>query len=159
MNADDGLDHFGIVAEGETRPFLGQAPGAQIGVPRQPAEAIQVRHREVIARPVLFEPHVGNSHEAAGGPVEDLARHQRLHRCWGGGCVHVEIECLLPHGRQEDRVPGLPHVLLGDLQFDRLVGLFERAKQRGSGLAHLEIDGAVLDLDDDVVVELAVELP
>jgi hypothetical protein len=72
--------------------------------------------------------------------------------------VHVEIERLLTHGNQKDGMPGLSHVLLGDLQFDRLAGLFKLAKQRGRGLAHLEIDGAVLDLDDDVVVEFAVEL-
>ncbi len=34
---------------------------------------------------------------------------------------------------------------------------FQRAEQRRSGLAHLEINGAVLDLDDRVVVELAIQ--
>ena len=51
----------------------------------------------------------------------------------------------------------LAEVFLGDLKFDRLVGLLERAEQRRGRLADLEIDRAVLDLNYDVVVELAIE--
>ena len=60
-------------------------------------------------------------------------------------------------GTQKHRVPRLADVLLRDLQLDRLVRLLERAEQRRRRLAHLEVDRAVLDLDDHVVVELAVE--
>ena len=71
--------------------------------------------------------------------------------------LHVEVERLLPHRHQEDRVAALAEVLLGDLQLDRLVGVLQRAEQRRRRLAHLEVDRSVLDLDDDVVVEPAVE--
>ena len=51
----------------------------------------------------------------------------------------------------------LAGVFLRDLQFDGFVGFFEAAEERRDRLARLEVDRAVLDLDDDVVVELAVE--
>ena len=54
-------------------------------------------------------------------------------------------------------MPRLADVFLRDLQLDGLVGVFQRAEQRRRGFAHLEIDGAVLDLHDHVVVELAVQ--
>ena len=54
-------------------------------------------------------------------------------------------------------MPRLPEILLRDLQLDRLARLVECSEQRRSRLAHLKIDGTVLDLDDDVVVELAVK--
>ena len=54
-------------------------------------------------------------------------------------------------------MPALAEVLLGNLQLDRLVGVLQRAEQRRRRLAHLEVDRPVLDLDDDVVVEAAVE--
>ena len=52
---------------------------------------------------------------------------------------------------------GLAEVLLRDLQFDRLIGFLQRAEQGRGRFAHLKIDGAVFDLHDHVVVELAVE--
>ena len=51
----------------------------------------------------------------------------------------------------------LAGVLLRDLQFDGLVGVVQAGEERRDRLAHLEVDGAVLDLDDDVGLELAVE--
>ena len=50
-----------------------------------------------------------------------------------------------------------PSVLLRDLQLDGLAGVLERGEERRDGFADLEIDGAVLDLDDDVGFELAIE--
>ena len=121
--------------------------------------AVEVGLRELIAGPVVVEPDVDHAHEAARGTVKRLAGYQRLHRGGGGAAgVHVEIQRLFPHGNQEDHVPGLAEIFLGDLQLDGLVGLLQRAEKRRGRLAHLEIDGAVLDLHDHVVVELAVEV-
>ena len=50
----------------------------------------------------------------------------------------------------------LTQVLRRNLQFDRDVALRYGSKEWRRRLADLEVDGAVLDLDDDVVVELAV---
>src|SRR5215472_6599216 len=51
----------------------------------------------------------------------------------------------------------LAGILLSNLQFDSFVGVVQGGDQRRHRLAHLEVDGAVLDLYDYVVVELAVE--
>ncbi len=51
----------------------------------------------------------------------------------------------------------LAEVLLRDLELDGLAGVLERGEERRDGFADLEVDGAVLDLDDDVRFELAVE--
>ena len=48
-------------------------------------------------------------------------------------------------------------VLLRDLQFCHYGCRFQAGKQRTIGLARLEIDGSVLDLQDDIVEELPVE--
>ncbi len=55
-------------------------------------------------------------------------------------------------------MPSLSHVFLRDLQFNDLVRFLERAEQRRRRLANLIVDRSILDLDEDVVVELAVEI-
>ena len=119
----------------------------QIGIPGQAAEAVEIGLREMIAEPVVVEADVGDADEA----LDRATLTGRLR------CRSIEIESFFPHGDQKHRVASLADVLLRDLEFDGLVGFLERAEERRRGLAHLEIDGAVLDLDDDVVVELAVE--
>ena len=54
-------------------------------------------------------------------------------------------------------MPLLARIFLCDLQLDGLICFFEAAEKRRGRLAHLEIDRPVFDLDDDVVIELAVE--
>ncbi len=71
--------------------------------------------------------------------------------------AHVEVEDLLPHGREVDEVALLAGVLLRDLEFHGLAGLSESAEEGRDGLARLEVDGAFLGLDDDVGRELAIE--
>src|ERR1035438_41311 len=51
----------------------------------------------------------------------------------------------------------LPGIFLRDLQLDGFVCFLQAAEQRRNRLAHLEVDGAVFDLNDDVVCELPVE--
>ena len=50
----------------------------------------------------------------------------------------------------------LAGVLLGGLDLDRLIRVRERSEQRGNRFPRLEVDGAFLDLDDDVRLELPV---
>ena len=76
----------------------------------------------------------------------------------GSAGLEIEVERLFPHRHQEAHVPLLPGVLLCDLQLDGLIGLPERAKQRRDRLASLEVDRAMLDLQDDVVGELPVKV-
>ena len=54
-------------------------------------------------------------------------------------------------------MPLLPRVLLRDLQFDALVRLLQSAKKWRHRFAGLKINGTILDLDDDVVVEFSVQ--
>ncbi len=149
MNGADCLEHFKIVPERESRPFLVDALGAQIRIPCQPAEAVQIPVREFVAAPVLVETYIGDADERL---------HQRLDRGAGAAHTHVEIEDFFPHGNQKHGVPRLAEVLLCDLQLDCFLGFRECAEQRGCGLADLEVDGTVLHLDHDVRVELAVEI-
>ncbi len=51
----------------------------------------------------------------------------------------------------------LTSVFLRDLKLDRFVSFFEAAEEGRDRFARLEVDWAMLDLDDDVVFELAVE--
>jgi len=51
----------------------------------------------------------------------------------------------------------LAEVFLGDLKLDGFIGLVKIGKQGRCRFPYLEINGSMLDLDDDVVVELAVE--
>ena len=102
-----------IAAEGEARPLFDDLPRAQIGVPGEAAEAVQVGLRHVIAEPVFVETHVGHADEAAGRAMKRLARHQRFHRRRSAARVHVEIERLFPHGHQKDRVPRLARYIPG----------------------------------------------
>ena len=91
--------------------------------------------------------------------VKRVAGDELLSRaCHRAAGLHVEVEDFFPHRHDVAQVALLAQVLLRDLQLDRLVGLFEAAEQRRGGLADLEVDRAVLDLDDDVVFEQAVEL-
>src|SRR5579872_6386531 len=71
--------------------------------------------------------------------------------------VHVEVEHFLPHGDEKTKLALLPGVFLRDLQFNRFVGVAKAGEQRGRRLSHLEIDWAILDLNDDVIVEVAVK--
>src|SRR5580704_11951282 len=71
--------------------------------------------------------------------------------------MHVEVEDFLPHWREENDVVLLACVFLRDLEFDRFIGFLEAAEEWRNRFARLEVDRAVLDLDDDVVIELAVE--
>ena len=110
-----------------------------------------------MAEPVGCKPHVRDADEAPERPPERAPGHELGDGRRAPVRVHVEIEHLLPHRREEHDVPLLPRVLLRDLQLDRLVGPSERREERRRRLPHLEVDRAVFHLQDDVGVELAVE--
>ena len=110
-----------------------------------------------MAHPVGVEADVGNADVSAEGSVEGFAVDDFFDRRRAILGVQIEVEGLFPLRRQEDEVARLAHVFLGDLQLDGFVGFVEAGEERRNGLADLEIDGAVFDLDDDVVGELAVE--
>jgi len=54
-------------------------------------------------------------------------------------------------------MPRLAEIFLRDLELNRFACLVQGSKQWRSGLTNLEIDRSVLNLNDDVIVELAIE--
>ena len=103
---------------------------------------------------------VGDADDSAERPMERFAGEEFFDRrlCRVAGVVatgvQVEVEHLLPHGRQVDEMALLAGVLLRDLDFHGLAGLLEAGEERRDGLAGLEIDGAFFGLDDDVGANL-----
>lgn len=71
--------------------------------------------------------------------------------------VHVEVQNLAEPGHQVADVALLARVLLRNLELHGNVSVLQAANQRGDRFAHLEVHGAVLDLQRDVVAEGAVQ--
>ena len=70
-----GLDDLRIVSERQPRPVRRRSPAhARRRIPRQAAEAVQVRHRQVVPEPVRVAPDIRDADEAADGPIEGPAR-------------------------------------------------------------------------------------
>ena len=158
QDAGDRFDHAAIVAECEPRPFVRNARRRQIGIPCQPAEPVQVRDGQIVTKPVARPSDIRHADEAAERARARRAGRQRFHRRGAAAGAHVEVEHFFPHRDEKADVALLAGVLLRDLQLDRLVRSRERPEQRRSGLADLEVNGAMFDLQDDVVVEPAVEI-
>ena len=114
-------DHLRVIAKRKLGPLLGDLVRAQVGVPCQTSEAVQIRLRQVVPEPVVIQAHVRNAHDRV---------HPRFHWRRAPANPQVEIESLFPHRHQEHGVPGLTHVFLGDLQLNRLFGFRQRPEQR-----------------------------
>src|ERR1700752_3111511 len=110
-----------------------------------------------MVHPVCVEADVGNADKATQSLVKDATLDDGADGCVLPVYTHVGVESRLPHGNKEDHVALLAGVFLGDLKFDGLGGVRECGEEGGDGLACLKVDGAVLDLNDYVGFELAVE--
>src|SRR3984885_9178043 len=108
-------------------------------------------------QPVGIEADVGYGDKSAQGLVECFTLDNFADRGEAILGMEIRVEHPLPHGNEEDHVALLTRVLLRDLQFNGLVGMVKGSKKWGDGLAHLEVDGAVLDLDHHVALEPAIE--
>src|SRR6478735_349963 len=71
--------------------------------------------------------------------------------------VGPEVQNLTPLGCQIHGVTLMAGVLLGDLELQSDACRAKRRDHWRHGLAHLEVEGSVLHLHDDVVVESAIE--
>ena len=139
-------------------PVLGDVAGVELPVPCLAAEREQVRLREVVAGQVVGVAEVGHADDrrvlvALRGPVDDLSD--------AAGRVGLRLERLLPHRPQVGQHRALARVLLRDLQLEGLVGVLHPAEHRVDGLARLEVQRAVLGLQEHVVEEavLVVDRP
>ena len=136
---------FRVAAEGLRHPFARDLLRRQRRVPRQAPERIPVRLVEMAARPVAVRAGVGDPRHAG--------RERLRHRAVPG----AGVERFLPQRREEHEVGREAEVFLGDLPFEHQAGVRHRAEQRVERLARLEVDRAVLNLDDHVRGELPVE--
>src|ERR671925_1541437 len=126
-------------------------------IPGESRKAVKIRHGHGVSHPVRVEANVRNARKSAESAMEHLARDNVLDRSSATIYAHIEIQRLFPHRNEKAKVALLSQVFLGDLQFNGLVGFLKATQKGRRRLAHLKIDGAVLDLDDDVVIELAIE--
>ena len=69
----DGGDDCGVVAPGEAGPGVEDLVGGEVGVPGEPAEAVEVGHGHGVMHPVGVEADVGDADEAAEWLVEGFA--------------------------------------------------------------------------------------
>src|SRR5947208_10603535 len=119
-----------------------------------------------MSEPVLVETDIHNSVIAAKRLMPDFSRNDVFYRSFAkdrrpttndwSAHVHIEIEDHFPHRSKKYQVPLLSGVFLRHLQLDCLTGVRHCAKQRRRRLAHLEINGPILDLNHDIVFELPV---
>ena len=66
----------GIAAEGQASPFIDDGLGAEIGIPGQTSEAVEIRHRQRASQPVRIHADVGDADETARGTMEGVAGDQ-----------------------------------------------------------------------------------
>src|SRR5689334_12653626 len=107
--------------------------------------------------PVGIHPDIGHANERTRWATKHFTRNQIFDGSPVAVYAQVEVQNFSPHGGKKNQVPLLSGVFLSDLQFDSLISLCQSAKERGHRFASLEIDGTILDLDDDVVVELSIQ--
>ena len=154
---DDRCNHPGIGGEGLRRPFARYSLGGQVRVPRHATERIPVRLVEDRPAPVAVDADIGDP-----GDAGQLVAFQRSVDHLGDGRSlapgqRIALQRLLEQRAQIGKVGRLAQIFLGDLEFHHQRRLGHRAEQRVEGFARLEVDRAILHLDDDIVGELAVE--
>ena len=107
--------------------------------------------------PVSVESYVGNANHAADRTFKGFACKQIFDRRACTLSMHVKIEDFFPHRNEEAQVALLAGVLLRNLNLHCFVAVLKCAKQRRDRFARLEVNRPVLDLQHNVVIELAVE--
>jgi hypothetical protein len=133
--------------EGLRGPFAGDLLGCQRGVPRESPEGVPVGSVEMGAGPVAVAPDIGDARHA--DRAYDL-RHS-------AAAPGVGVQHFLPQRREVGDPARLPEIFAGDLRLEHQAGLGHGPEQRVERLARLEIERAVLDLDDHVFGELPVQ--
>ena len=68
-----------------------------------------------------------------------------------------EIQHFFPHGNQITHINLLSCVLLGDLNFQHLVCMLQTPEKRMDRFSHLEINGSVFNLENDIIIEFSVQ--
>jgi hypothetical protein len=111
----------------------------------------------MIRQPVRAQADIHDPDISSERPLETAAGDDILHRRAPAIHCHIEIQDLLPHRREKNAVTLLAGIFLRDLQLNGCIRLLQSAKQGRRWFPHLEVNGTVLDLNNDVIVELAVQ--
>ena len=153
----DGLQELGIAAEGLAEPLVGDLVRTQVRIPGHTAVCIPVDLGHLMAAPVCIVTDVGDARNGAELVVPVLA----FSNCSNGRTlaelIGISVKTFFPERMEIDHMLRVAEIFLGNLHFKHQVGLRSLAEQRADGLAGLEVDRTVLNLDKHVVAELAVE--
>src|ERR1700679_3554460 len=90
--------------------------------------------------------------------MKALALHDLLDRRRATTGMHIGVEHPLPHRHEPYHMTLLPRVLLCSLHFHGHVGVPQCGEEWRDGLARLKVDRTVLDLNNDIGFELAIEI-
>ena len=142
-----GVEETGIGGERLHEELTGYLLGTQALVPGQASEGVPVGLCQVVATPVEVIPDVGHTSQQARVLLVPCGYESHL----------AEMEELLPHGSQEAGVDAVSRIFLCNLELRHDARVPHAQQQRADGLAGLEVDGTVLDLDGHVGAELAVQ--
>src|SRR5215471_12277311 len=123
LQVSNRLQHSWVAAERKSSPLVNNSLAAQIRIPRQPPEPVEIRHRHWTAEPARVHADIRHTGKSADGTMQDPSAHHVLYRCGLSVHPHVEIQNLFPHRDQEAKMFLLPGVFLSDLQLDGLVGV------------------------------------
>ena len=135
--------------EGLAYPLVGDLLGAESRVPAEAAEHVPVGLGEDVAGEVGVLAGIGH------------AGHAFDHLCHGRAFaigISVAVKALLVSRAVINEMVGESEVLLGDLELHHHLGLVHLSEEGIEGLARLEVDGTVLDLNEDVVGEQSVKV-
>ena len=153
----DSLHQHWIASVRQPGPFIDDRLGAEVWVPCEAPKTIQVCHRQRTAEPIRIHADIRDPGEASNWTMKGFSADQILDRARFAIRPHVEIEDFFPHRNQKTEMLLLTRIFLRDLQLDGFIRALQTCEERRYWLAHLEIDRTVLDLDDYVVVERAIE--
>src|ERR1700712_3563460 len=110
-----------------------------------------------MVHPVCVETNVGDTYKPAKRLMKALTFDDLLHGRTAILRAQVGVERRLPHGHEEDHVTLLASVLLRDLQLDCLTCMLQCSKEGRDRLAHLKVDGSVLNLNHHIWFEGSIE--
>ena len=146
-HSNDLFDGLWLAREGLDGPFACDLFARQFGIPGEAAESVPVGLVEMRAAPVAIRTGVGHA-------CHTRRKDHLGHRPAATGRM---VQHFLPHGCKEGQMAREAEIFLRDLRFEHQLRIRHRAEHRMKRLARLEVDRAVLHLDDHIVGKLPVQ--
>ena len=146
-HSNDLFDGLWLAREGLDSPFTCDLFARQFGIPGEAAEGVPVGLVEMRSAPVAIRTDVSH---ACHSRRKDHFRN-------GSAATGSIVQHFLPHGCKEGQMAREAEIFLRDLRFEHQLRIRHRAEHRMKRLARLEVDRAVLHLDDHIVGKLPVQ--